>query len=88
MPEAHQMKNEVKSLTNVCNSSSDFLLVGKLIKCTSYNQLFLAHSITWMARVKIGQFDKKTFCEKENWINVATGEPCGASSSKTKRKRK
>ena len=26
--------------------------------------------------------------EKENWINVATGEPCGASSSKTKRKRK
>jgi len=26
--------------------------------------------------------------EKENWINVATGEPCGASNSKTKRKRK
>ena len=24
--------------------------------------------------------------EKENWINVATGEPCGASSRKRKKK--
>ena len=26
--------------------------------------------------------------EKENWINIKTGEPCGASSKKTKRKKK
>ena len=25
--------------------------------------------------------------EKENWINVATGEPCGASSRKRKKKK-
>ena len=25
--------------------------------------------------------------EKENWINVATGEPCGASSKKKKKKK-
>ena len=26
--------------------------------------------------------------EKENWINIKTGEPCGASSKKRKRKKK
>ena len=25
--------------------------------------------------------------EKENWINVATGQPCGASSRKRKKKK-
>lgn len=29
----------------------------------------------------------KDWFEKENWINVATGQPCGASSRKRKKKK-
>ena len=29
----------------------------------------------------------RDWCEKENWVNVATGAPCGASTKRRKRKK-